>query len=131
MKTCVKQFLFTTILFTFISCGQRQKIDPSVVKVDNTYEPTYTVDQLTDKLELSYKQAQPDSLRQIFINWNKTVKPNSDDFIRQNKTINALFDVYKEFYKPFNLLKLGDWEWGNKLNSECEYVVVQKKYYIL
>ncbi len=70
---------------------------------------------------------QADSFGQIFIDWNRRVKPNVDDFINQNDTINAVFNVYKEFYKPLDLLKLGDWEWGNDLNAKCKYVVIQNK----
>jgi hypothetical protein len=70
---------------------------------------------------------QTDSFNQIFIDWNRMIKPNADNFIYQNDTINSVFNVYKAFYKPLDLLKLGDWEWGNELNSKCKYVIVQNK----
>ena len=129
MTTMTKHILLATIFFGLVSCGQQRNVDTKIsnVKVDDNYKPTSTVAQINDKLEFGFKQIQPDSIGQIFVNWNKTIKPNSNEFIHQNDTINALFNVYKEFYKPLDLLKLGDWEWGNDLNSKCKYVVVQNK----
>lgn len=124
-----KHILLATIFFGLVSCGQQRNVDTKIsnVKVHDNYKPTFTVAQINDKLEFGFKQIQPDCFGQIFVDWNKTIKPNSNEFIRQNDTINALFNVYKEFYKPLDLLKLGDWEWGNDLNSKCKYVVVQNK----
>src|SRR6478609_3887553 len=111
MTKTTKHILLAIVFFGLISCGKQQNGDTNIsdVKVENTYKPTFTVAQLNDKLESSFKQIQPDSFRQIFVDWNRTVKPNSDDFISQNDTIRAVFDVYKEFYHPLDLLKLGDW----------------------
>ncbi|MDP2060327.1 MAG: hypothetical protein U1C58_02035 [Flavobacteriaceae bacterium] len=129
MKKTTKHIVLAAVFFELVSCGQQQNRDNKIgnPKVEDTYKPTFTVTQLYDKFEFSFKQMQPDSFGQIFVDWNRTIKPNSDDFIHQNDTINALFDVYKAFYKPLDLLKLGDWEWGNDLNSKCRYVVVQNK----
>lgn len=129
MTTTTKYILLATVFFGIISCGQQRNGDTKIsnVKVDDSYKPTLTVNQLNDKLELGFKQVKLDSFGQIFVEWNRIIKPNSDDFILQNDTINAVFNVYKEFYKPLDLLKLGDWEWGNDLNSKCKYVVVQNK----
>lgn len=124
-----KQILIAIIFGELISCGQQQKSNAIItnVKVDDTYKPAYTVTQLNDKLELSFKQEQPDSFYDFFSNWNRIVQPNFDNFINQNDTINAVFNVYRELYKPFDLLKLGEWDVGNKLNSKSKYVVVQNK----
>jgi hypothetical protein len=129
MTTTTKNILLATAFFGLVSCGQQQNGETKIsnVKVDDTYKPTFTVNQLNDKLEFSFKQMKPDSFEQIFVDWNREIKPNSDDFIHQNDTINAVFEVYKEFYMPLDLLKLGDWEWGNDLNSKSKYVVVQNK----
>ena len=127
MAKMTKNILLVIAFLGLISCRQEKKT--SAIKVKDVYQSTYTVSQLCDKLEFSFKHSQYDSLRRIFVEWNGTISPNSEDFIYQNDTINAIFSIYREFYKPFDLLKLGEWEWGNDLNSECEYVVVQNKIY--
>lgn len=123
-----RKILIAIFFGGLISCGQQQKRNTIVanVRVDDAYKPVYTVTHLNEKLEYSYEQEQS-SISQFFIDWNRSIKPNSDNFINQNDTIKAVFNVYKEFYKPLDLLKLGEWEWGNKLNSESQYVAVQNK----
>lgn len=124
-----KNILLVTALGVLISCGQRQNCNTKIsdVKVEDKYKPTFTIAQIKDKLEFSFKQMQADSLKQIFVDWNKTIEPNSDDFVHQNDTIKTVFDVYKEFYNPLDLLKLGDWERGNDLNAKCKYILIQNK----
>ncbi len=69
----------------------------------------------------------PDTLARFFARWNQSVKQNPPGFIAKNDTIKAVFDAFRAFYKPLNLAKLGDWEWGNQLNASCRYVVVQNQ----
>jgi hypothetical protein len=127
MTTQTKHILLATSLFCLFSCGQQiQQKRQSTVVTDN-YEPALTTTMLSDKLEFAFKQNTDDTLVQVFLEWNENVKPNTTEFIEQNDIIKAVFDVYKEFYKPLDLLKLGEWEWGNNLNSNCKYVVVQNK----
>lgn len=121
-----KYFILATVFWGLISCG-RQGEKFQNIKVNDHYNATLTAIQIKDKLELAYKQMQSDSFKQIFITWNESISPNAEEFIHQNDTINALFAAYKEFYKPLDLLKLGKWEWGNNLNSKCEYVAIQNK----
>jgi hypothetical protein len=128
IMTIIRYILFTTFFWGLVSCGRTQKSENNI-KVDDNYTPVFTESQLNDKLEFAFKQMQSDSLQQIFAAWNKTIRPNADNFINQNDTISAVYSVYKEFYKPFDLLKLGDWEWGNNLNSNCKYIAVQNKIY--
>ena len=126
MKTIIKHTFLGIIFFVLFSCGLFNRSDRNVNVIDN-YKPTYTVIKLSDKLKFAFDQKGNDSFGQLFIEWNNLVNPNSDEFINQNDTISALFMVYREFYKPLDLLKLGKWEWGNDLNSNCQYVVVQNK----
>src|SRR5438093_12161670 len=120
----MKRFLISGLyLFILTACtAQQQK--PNHKQEDNLTS-IYPAKQLERKLEELYNQRKTDSLDQFFTGWNKTVQPNTEAFIHQNDTVNAVFGVYKAIYKPFNLLQLGDWEWGNKLNENCRYVVVQ------
>jgi hypothetical protein len=129
METPTKYILLAITFLGLVSCEHQQKGDTNTnnPKIEGAFKPTYTATQLNDRLEFDFKQDRPDSIEQIFVDWNNTVKSNSDEFIHQNDTINAVFDIYKTFYKPLDLLKLGNWEWGNNLNLKCKYVVVQNK----
>jgi len=103
------------------------------ITIKDLYEPAYTTNQLSEKLEAAYLNLSTGKLDDFFDDWNKTVKQNSNEFIYKNDTVKAVYDIYKVFYNPLDVLKLGDWEWGNSLNSDCKYVAVQNKmfYYIL
>lgn len=129
MNATTKYFILATAFLGFVSCAQQQAgyKKNSNVKVEDHFNSTFTVRQLRDKLEFSFTKMKPDSFAQIFIDWNRIIKPNTIDFINQSETIYAVYNVFKEFYKPHELLKLGDWEWGNDLNANCKYVVIQNK----
>lgn len=123
----IKFSLILILFFGLFSCGQTQTNRKVPVKDIDAYNQNYTDSILNCKLEYAFKQDSQDSLRQFFVDWNQMIKPNSKDFIEQNDTIKAVYDAYKVFYKPLDLLKLGNWEWGNELNSNCKYVAVQNK----
>jgi hypothetical protein len=121
--------LLAIIFGALTSCGQQNSGEQKITntKVDDGYKPFFTVAQLSEKLETRFKQMPSDSFAKIFSDWNQNIQPNADEFIYQNDTIKAVFDVYKVFYRPHDLLKLGNWEWGNKLNANSKYVAVQNK----
>lgn len=123
-------FLASTFLLALLSCTQHSRIKKGPTDDTNDYKPVSSK-VLTEKLETAYTQNAADKLAQFFADWNTNVPPNSEKFIKQNDTITALFEAYKAFYQPLDLLKLGDWEWGNKLNSESKYVVVDNTIYYL
>jgi len=84
--------------------------------------------ELHEKLETVFQLSSTNDLEQFFIDWNESVSPNSVEFISQNDTVEAIYEVYKLFYDPFDLTKLGSWEkMGINLNSNCKYVAVQNK----
>jgi hypothetical protein len=123
MSQPIKLILILISVFGLSSCGQKKVLK----KISDTYKPIYTDSILCNRLEYAYKQNSQDSLRLFFADWNQNIEPSSKDFIEQNDTIKAVYDSYKAFYNPLDLLKLGDWEWGNDLNSMCKYIVVQNK----
>lgn len=125
MKRLIFQFATLSLIFVLCSCGLHSEQKKELKLVEDTYKPIYSTTYLNDKLEFAFKQGSLDSIGQIFLQWNVKIEPNTKEFIEQNDTIKAVYDVYKEFYKPLDLLKLGDWEGGNELNSECKYVVIQ------
>jgi hypothetical protein len=125
----MKQILLVAAIFGLISCGQKNETKSNIthIKVEDEYKPTYTAIELNDKFNVLIDAQKTDGIDALMLEWNRTIQPNSEDFINQNDTINAVFSVYKEFYKPYDLLELGGWEWGNKLNSASKYVVIQNK----
>jgi hypothetical protein len=129
MKTSAIFILFIFLYSGLISCGlpQNENLNKDSVKISNIYVPVYSVSELTEKLELSFKKLPADSLNSFFEEWNMSIRANTQEYINQNDTIKAVFEVYTEFYRPFDLLKLGDWEWGNNLNAGSKYIAVQNK----
>ena len=103
----------------FISCN-RDSIEPEI-RIEQT------VKELFEKLEIAYMQSSTVDIENFFKDWNVFVPSNSIDFINQDKVVKEIFEIFKIFYSPLDLTKLGDWEWGNSLNSNCKYVVVQNK----
>jgi hypothetical protein len=83
--------------------------------------------ELYAKLENAFQLSSITDLEQFFTDWNKSVSPNTIEFIKQNDFIETIYEVYKEFYKPLDLMMLGDWDWN--VNSNCKYVAVQNKIY--
>jgi len=86
-----------------------------------------SVEELYEKLETAYQESSTDNLEKFFTNWNVSFSSNTVDFIKQSKITEAIFEIYKKFYNPLNLTQLGDWEWGNGLNSNSKYIAVQNK----
>jgi hypothetical protein len=111
------------VLISVTSCGPRS----SNTRGEDSYQPGLSASQIIERLEAAYNQAHLAGFSQVFEEWNERIQSNSKDFIEQNDTIKAVFDVYREFYKPRDLLKLGKWEWGNELNSNSKYVVIENK----
>lgn len=123
-----KQARFSSILILFISlisCGKTPNYKQSQGKVADSYKPIHNDTILSEKLELAYKLNSKDSLENFFSYWNQTIKSNDKSFIEQNDTIKAVFDAFKMFYKPLELLNLGTWICGYRFNTEFKYVVVQ------
>ena len=96
-------------------------------KVVNEYGTTSSDSVLSTKLELAFHKNSEYLLNQFFIDWSETVQSNTEAFVSQNDTIKSVFDSYKAFFKPLDLLKLGNWEGGNALNDNSKYVAVQNK----
>ncbi|MGB8192787.1 MAG: hypothetical protein WCF67_12745 [Chitinophagaceae bacterium] len=117
----MKPILLLVALTAFISSyvfSQRS----IVIEPENI--PAYNPDVLLKKLESFHSKKKTDSLIKFFADWNRAISPTAKASIIQNDTIKSLYDIHYAFYKPRDLLKLGNWEWGNKLNESSKYVVV-------
>lgn len=97
----------------------------------DTYTPSNTASELTSKLKAIYQivdgMERTDSFDRFFARWNKSIPPCEEPFINQDDTLNAVFQVFEVLYKPFDLLALGKWEWGNELNANAKYAAIQNK----
>jgi hypothetical protein len=113
-------FASLIIAFIFSSCNK---------KVQDNYRPKHTSEYLSKQLETAYKENDSVRLNAFFEEWQKSVKPNTDEFIHQNKVYTAIYDIYKVFYRPLNLMKYGDYEFGNSLNLNSKYVAIQSRIY--
>ena len=87
-----------------------------------------SAEELCAELESAFQSSSTSASDRFFADWNTSVSSNTDS-IGQNDIIKTIYDVYREFYSPLDLLRLGDWEWGNGLNSNCKYVAVQNTIY--
>lgn len=113
MRTIIFAFLFITeIIFSNIF-AQNQVI----------------IDSYQKELEHAYKNKSTSELNIFLTKWNNSLKPNFPTNNYNNDTIRNIHEIYREFYKPFDLLKLGDWEWGNKLNSNSKFALIQHRLY--
>jgi len=126
MKTYVK---FIVILIVFIGCFISCKTQPDNA-TDDEVIPHYTSEQLLNKLiRATADSIHADSLDLFFSEWNRYSKPYSIDSIAGYAVDEAIYSLYKVFYSPFNLTRLGDPEWGNRLNEGAGYAVIQSKVY--
>ncbi|WP_321437463.1 hypothetical protein [uncultured Bacteroides sp.] len=90
-KALVKwTFISLIIAFLFSSCNK---------KVQDNYLPKHTSEYLSKQLETAYKENDSVRLNAFFEEWHKSVKPNTDEFIHQNKVYTAIYDIYKVFCK--------------------------------
>lgn len=125
MNAVIKLFLII-IFFGTISCGPAPK-ESNLKKVEDSYKPVHSAEQITEDLEFAFYKKDPVLIENIFTEWQKTVTPNTVEFINQDDTIAAIFEVFNLFYKPNDIHRLGVWEFDNDLNSNCKYILVQNK----
>jgi hypothetical protein len=123
MKAITKSLLGIIFLGT-ISCSSYPK-ELNFKKVDDIYKPVHTVEQITEDLEFAYKYNEPDLIENIFSEWQNTVKPNTVEFINQNDTIAAIYNVFSAFLKSGNIVKRSNLQECNELNQKCKYIVIQ------
>lgn len=115
-------FVASLLFIAFFQCCAQVKTNP-IAKQENEYKHV-PAETLLKQLESYTSKKQTYSLDRFFSNWNKLIRSNNQSFIKQNDTIGAIYTIYRVFYKPTDLLKLGKWEWGNKLNADAKYIVI-------
>ena len=114
MKKVILYLVIVSIICCNYSCDKGNATD------DNSAEELYA------RLERAFQLSSTSLLEQFLIDWNTSVSSNT---VEQDDITKTIYEIYKEFYCPLDLTILGDWEWGNALNSNSKYVVVQNKIY--
>lgn len=114
MKKVILYFAIASIICCNYSCDKENATD------DNSAE------ELCARLERAFQLSSTSLMEQFLIDWNTSVSSNT---VEQNDITKTIYEIYKEFYCPLDLTILDDWEWGNTLNSNSKYVVVQNKIY--
>ena len=66
----------------------------------------YSFEQILQHIELKFEEKDTHALNEFFDEWNTSITPNSIEFINQNDTIKAVYDIFKEVYKPIELQKI-------------------------
>ena len=117
MKKVILYLVTVSVICGNYSCNKKDSTESIIAN------------ELSEKLENAFQLSSTTDLEQFFADWNKSLSPNTVEFIKQNDFIEAIYEIYKEFYEPLDLTRLGDWEWGNGLNSNCKYIAVQNKIY--
>jgi len=96
----------------FISCT-KSPIGPLVPFPDNP-------------LEKAYYLKSGDLLEQFFAEWTAAIPPtNESELENLSDTLRAIHAIFKIFYSPFDLSKVGGSEWGSGFYHGSRYVVVQ------
>lgn len=129
MKTVFRFIFLLTVCLFFPSCSNDDSNNDYYM--DDDYKAKYTSDQIHDRLKGYIDNGQTTDLEAFFKEWNSSVASNSAKYVNQNDTIRQAHRLYKAFYDPLNLNKLGDSEWGNDLYKDSKYFVVQNDLYYI
>ncbi len=80
-------------------------------------------------LEKAYKKKSQDQYSQFLLKWQDESIPitSLDSLSNLQKDV---YEIFIDFYNPFNLQKVGTGEWGNELYSDIDYVIIQNSLFI-
>lgn len=78
----------------------------------------------SDQLESSFKKNSKEELIEFLDNWNKEIQPF--DYSKSTDLIRMGYEVYKKFYDPFNLYKIG-LELQTERLDWVRYVIIQHR----
>lgn len=77
-------------------------------------------------LKDSYKRNDLKTLDKFFEIWRNETRPLSEsDYICLSDTIKDVYDIFSDFYTPFNLSRVGSSEWGDSIYYGVSNIIVQ------
>lgn len=80
-------------------------------------------------LEKAYKNKSQNHFSQFLQKWQDESTPITS-LVSLSDLKKDVYEIYKDFYNPYNLQRIGTGEWGNELYSDVEYVVIQNSIFI-
>ena len=113
-------FITVILIFLIISCDNSLKL-----RIKDDYHPNKSTAQLLERLHKAYSLNNADSLKIFFTEWNRSIKPNSNEFINQSTIIQSVYSIYKLFYKPTNPSDLGKWEKFHLHAIDSSFLIIQ------
>ncbi len=102
-----------------ISCENSDDIKPLQER-----EPS----EILNHLNWAYEKNSLSELKNILNYWNLE-NLSRKNFSKAHAIEKDIYEIYKEFYTPFDLDRIGNSEWGNSIYNGVEYVIVQNYLY--
>jgi len=98
--------------------------------IQDTYVPKYSAIQLQSKLEQAFSLNSKDSLVRFLEEWNSLIPASNIDYINQNDTIENIYSLYCNLYRPYNFGNSGT-ETPFKITEEYILIPSQIKYNVV
>ncbi|MEZ5006697.1 MAG: hypothetical protein R2753_00960 [Chitinophagales bacterium] len=99
-----------------------------ICRFDSAYVVDFTAhqQQLFNELNDAYNSNCLSCLLSFFKTWQISYE-STDISLIENDTIKAVYDIYKAFYRPWDLYTFYDGEFGNNLFSGIEFMIIQEE----
>ncbi len=80
-------------------------------------------------LEKAFKNKSQNQFSQFLEQWQSESNPITSSDILSNLH-KEVYQIFKDFYNPFNLQRIGTGEWGEELYLDIDYVIIQNSIFI-
>ncbi|SHE87681.1 hypothetical protein [Dysgonomonas macrotermitis] len=98
----LKTILIALLLISLSSCSAKQEKE-----VEDSYIPKYTTAGVYEKIRAIANDSVPaDSVEAFYKEWNRTIEPNSAEYIGQNDGMKEVYQLYKDIYADDNLNRI-------------------------
>jgi hypothetical protein len=104
--------------------------DPKKEKEIKVVSETKSAAEILTALENAYDNHSDTALQNILQDWSIENHAREVSSIT-NGTEKAIYEIYLEFYNPFNIERYGEHEWGNTMYEGYGYVIIQNSVFYL
>jgi hypothetical protein len=121
-----KLILFAIFLIFLSSCNKQD----SMPEITNSPESKSSA-KILSELQNAYNNNSDSLLSQVLDGWKNENAPKNISGISR-PVEKAIYELYVEFYNPFNIDRYGQHEWGNDIYKDFDYAIIQNKifYYV-
>lgn len=130
----MKYFLgFVMTILVLVACEKKSDINPrddKLVEIDTCFaDSCYTCELndasqfIYDKLILAFEDSCVACLEAILLDWHNQSKPETNI----PDSLKDMYDVFKEFYSPWDLARISDSEFGDNIYQGISYYVIQSE----